>query len=160
MQNALIGLNTTYHNVRQDKEAPDKKQEESKQLTEAQKESEAKAKNVGRDIYSICKTNDPDRFKKFVTSKMKDAPHLAEKSFYVTGDSAIFEQFAIQEYPHCVLVDQAGLIAWAGHPDHRDLHLDYTELLAERSLVDTEDWLDDPDEPQLDPDEIHPKNLP
>lgn len=58
------------------------------------------------------------------------------------------------------MVDQAGLIAWSGHPDHRDLHLDYTELLAERSLVDTEDWLDDPDEPQMDPNEIDPKSLP
>jgi len=40
------------------------------------------------------------------------------------------------------------------------MKLDFQELLAERSLVDTEDWLDDPDEPIPDSFEVDLKTLP
>lgn len=90
---------------------------------------------------------------------MSDAPDLRDNA-YMCDDDELINEFQPKEFPFCVMVDQAGHIAWSGSPDHRDLHLDFTELLAERCLVDTEDWLDDPDEPLLDPDEIDPKSLP
>ena len=47
-------------------------------------------------------------------------------------------------------MDSQGLIAWSGHPDHRDLVLDLSELREGRTLIDIEDWIDDPEEPKLD----------
>jgi len=47
-------------------------------------------------------------------------------------------------------MDSQGLIAWSGHPDQRDLVLDLSELREGRTLIDIEDWIDDPEEPKLD----------
>ena len=55
-------------------------------------------------------------------------------------------------------MDDHGLISWSGHPDNRDLTLDLAELREGRHLIDIEDWLDDPEEPRLDPVE-YPNNV-
>lgn len=59
-------------------------------------------------------------------------------------------QFSATEFPFVVLMDSQGLIAWSGHPDNRDLVLDLSELREGRTLIDIEDWIDDPEEPKLD----------
>jgi hypothetical protein len=59
-------------------------------------------------------------------------------------------QFSATEFPFVVLMDSQGLIAWSGHPDNRDLVLDLNELREGRTLIDIEDWIDDPEEPKLD----------
>ena len=59
-------------------------------------------------------------------------------------------QFQATEFPFVVLMDSQGLIAWSGHPDQRDLVLDLSELREGRTLIDIEDWIDDPEEPKLD----------
>lgn len=95
---------------------------------------------------------------KFLASIKEETTHI--EKYYVEGDASeeMMREFQVKELPFCVLMDDHGLISWSGHPDNRDLTLDLAELREGRHLIDIEDWLDDPEEPRLDPVE-YPNNV-
>ena len=167
-----------------------KAEKDEKAENQPTEELSIKAKSKSVKIYTIVKVTDEDKAHFFnfwneiideIDQENKDKPlndkdkpplyYLNMNLFFfrddpddakskIVGEKKLLQEFGVKEFPFCLMIDHMGLIAWSGMPDHRDMKLDFQELLAERSLVDTEDWLDDPDEPQLDPDEVDPKSLP